>query len=502
MIRMSRSVSIFSLVVVMTVTVLATVAVALAQEEPLDEPQNEGGGGRGQEKITICHNDHVITVAKPAWPAHERHGDEELNGDTELENGDTGLENGGTELENPEDACPSEGALPEEPSEDATLTTDATDTATLPAGTISDVATLNVPVGTTGTIEFKLYGPFTTAPGSDACTTPIEGAGSTKPVTAFDPANPTFTSDPYTPTEAGIYNWTATFTPDAGDPSGEIGCGETVEQSVVDSGAPTTSTLTTEATPTAILPAGTISDTATLGTDVPVGTTGTIEFKLYGPFTTAPGSDACTTPIEGAGSTKTVPDDAIPAGSNTYPSDPYTPTEPGIYQWTATFTPDAGDPSGEIGCGETVEQSVVNEASSTTGTEQNMTLAGETGEAANLADPATETTNIEGTTQNGNTTLGTESMDDVLYGGSSANKLLGRHGNDYLDGGQGRDRMVGGKQNDHINGADGKPGDVINGGIGTDYCVGDVGDEIKNCDGNVVNVPLPSEAAAPAEARN
>jgi Ca2+-binding RTX toxin-like protein len=269
-------------------------------------------------------------------------------------------------------------------------------------------------------------------------------------------------------------------------------------------------TLTTEATLTPTLPDGTISDTATLGADVQDGTDGDIEFKLYGPFTTEPTEATAATDcvaanlVDNPSYTSTVAVDDHTAG-DTYPSATYTPTEPGIYQWTATFTPDAGqgDPTSEIGCGETVEQSVVDgDATSTTGTEQNMTLAGEIGEDANLADPATDTTNIEGTTQNGNTTLDTDSVDDVLYGGSSANKLLGRHGNDYLDGGKGRDRMVGGKQADHINGADGKPGDVINGGIGTDYCVGDVGDEIKNCDGNVVNVPLPSEAAAPAEARN
>jgi hypothetical protein len=63
--------------------------------------------------------------------------------------------------------------------------------------------------------------------------------------------------------------------------------------------------------------------------------------------------------------------------------------------------------------------------------------------------------------------------------------------------------MVGGKQGDHINGADGKPGnDVINGGIGTDYCVGDKGDDFRNCDGNVVKVPAPFESAAPVEAGN
>jgi hypothetical protein len=275
--------------------------------------------------------------------------------------------------------------------------------------------------------------------------------------------------------------------------------------------APTT--LTTDATDTATLPDGTISDVATL--DVPEGTTGTIEFKLYGPFAADAviGEDDCVDPDPEDpnaehnflfSDTEDVPDDEdLPEDSGKYTSDPFTPTELGKYQWTATFTPDAdqGDPTGEIGCGEEAEQSVVNEAG-TTATEQNMTLAGEIGEAANPADSATDTTNIEGTTQNGNTTLGTDSEDDVLYGDSSANKLLGRHGNDYLDGGKDRDRMVGGKGADRINGAEGKPGDVINGGIGIDHCIGDVGDEIKNCDGNVVYVPLPSEAAAPAEARH
>jgi hypothetical protein len=94
---MSRSVSIFSVVVVMTVTVLATVAVALAQEEPLDEPQNEGGRAYGLHKVPICHKGHVISVASPAWPAHERHGDTRIpSSDTEPENSGTESENGDT----------------------------------------------------------------------------------------------------------------------------------------------------------------------------------------------------------------------------------------------------------------------------------------------------------------------------------------------------------------------------------------------------------------------
>jgi hypothetical protein len=382
---MSRSASIFSVVVVMTVTVLATVAVAFAVP---------GEGSNGQAKVPICHKpgtpaEKTLYLPESALRGHLGHGDTmPENSATEPENGDTELENGDTELENPEDACETAGAPPEAPFEDATLTTDASD-ATLPDGTISDVATLDVPDGTTGTIEFKLYGPFTTLAEitPDSC------------VDEDDPGPP--------PVEANLL-----FTD-------------------------------TEAVPT---------------------------------------------------------DEDDPDGSGQYTSDPFTPTAPGFYQWVATFTSDTeGVDSSSSPCGDTTEQSLVTDATSTTATEQNnMTLAGEISEDANLADPATDTTDIEGTNQGVNTSAGTDNEDDDLYGDASANILLGRHGNDYLEGGQGPDRMVGGKQGDFVNGADGKPAnDVINGGIGTDYCVGDVRDEFRNCDGNVAKVPVPPQSAAP-----
>jgi Ca2+-binding RTX toxin-like protein len=359
---MSRSVSIFSIVVVMTVTVLATVAVALAQEEPLDEPQNEGGGPAG--KVLLCHNQkhnpHTISVGAPAQAAHERHGDTL-----------------GPCTGEPQPGAPTDLVLTTQATAEVALDEPISDTATL-SGATSDA---------TGTITFSAYGPF-------------------------DPAT---------------------------DPITDV-CDET--------------TLAYES-----------PDPVDIG-----------DADASGNYVVSSDDPAVTT-------------------------DDFVPTEAGRYQWVASYSGDDANEPVTSECNAENEQSVVNEAeaSSITSTEQNVTLAGEIGEAANLADPATDTTNIEGTTQNDNTTLGTDSEDDVLYGGSSANKLLGRHGNDYLDGGQGRDRMAGGKQGDHINGADGKPGDVINGGIGTDYCVGDVGDEIKNCDGNVVNVPLPSKSAAPVE---
>ena len=67
--RMNRRTSILSAVVAIAVTTLAMVTVAFAAQEQ--------GGGQGQEKVTICHNGHTITVGEPALAAHERHGDTE-----------------------------------------------------------------------------------------------------------------------------------------------------------------------------------------------------------------------------------------------------------------------------------------------------------------------------------------------------------------------------------------------------------------------------------------
>src|SRR5215212_7038923 len=326
MIRMNRSVSILGTVVVIMVTLLATVAVAFAA------PDTEGGrgqtkvtpitteattpetttpetaapdteGGRGQTKVTICHNGHTITVGAPGAAAHLLHHDGDAAG-----------------------ACTDKGTTPEPPEGTApALTTDATVEAALDEP-ISDTATLDVPDGTTGNIVFKLYGPFTAAPTATDCTAAkeITVASSTKTVPDDeDPAGSgNYTSDPYTPTAAGIYNWTATFTPDSGqgvDPSGEIGCGEAAEQSVVNGGA-TTLTLTTQATPSVTL-GEPISDTATLsGGDNP---TGTITFNVYGPDDEdCSGDPAFTSEVD-------------VNGEGDYSSKEFVPSAAGTYRWTA-----------------------------------------------------------------------------------------------------------------------------------------------------------------------
>ena len=63
---MSRHVSILSVVAAMALlSVLSVVTMAFAEQEE--------GGGRGQEKVPLCHNGHTITVGEPAQDTHLQH---------------------------------------------------------------------------------------------------------------------------------------------------------------------------------------------------------------------------------------------------------------------------------------------------------------------------------------------------------------------------------------------------------------------------------------------
>jgi hypothetical protein len=64
----NRKVWIASVISTVVALMLASMAVAFAAQEE---------GGNAQEKVTICHKGHTITVAAPALAAHERHGDTE-----------------------------------------------------------------------------------------------------------------------------------------------------------------------------------------------------------------------------------------------------------------------------------------------------------------------------------------------------------------------------------------------------------------------------------------
>lgn len=141
----------------------------------------------------------------------------------------------------------------------------------------------------------------------------------------------------------------------------------------------TTPVLTTQAT-TQVTLGDLISDTATLA-GATSDATGTITFTLYGPY------EASVDPA-------TEQTDPCAAGDLVFTSDPidigtadaqgnyvvespeFEPTEVGRYQWIASYSgDDKNEPSTTL-CRDDGEASVVSEASSTVGTEQNMTVAG------------------------------------------------------------------------------------------------------------------------------
>ena len=152
---MSRSVSILSVVVGMMVTVLAMGSVAFAAEDE---------GGQGQQKVTLCHKGHTITVGAPAVAAHERHGDDEGACETETP-------------ETPGEVSPPDTTVPDTTVPDTTTPDTTTPDTTTPDTTVPDTTTIGdrvvvIPCGqdldaivnaddpTIGT-RFQLEGPCT-----------------------------------------------------------------------------------------------------------------------------------------------------------------------------------------------------------------------------------------------------------------------------------------------------------------------------------------------------
>ncbi|MHB8577065.1 MAG: hypothetical protein ACYDCQ_17270, partial [Dehalococcoidia bacterium] len=223
-----------------------------------------------------------------------------------------------------------------------TLVTTAS--ASVPAGgMISDTATLTGGFNPTGTITFTLFGPA-----NPGCTgTPI--FTSTKTV-AGDGA---YTSDPFTTTLAGTYNFVAVYSGDAGNAAVTSACGA-ANESVVVTVTKATTALATVASATAAPAGGTISDTATLTGGVTP--TGTITFTLFGPNNAACTGTAIFT------STKTV------AGDGSYTSDNFTTAAVGAYNFVAIYSGDANNAGSMSVCGAMNESVVVTQATPTLAT--------------------------------------------------------------------------------------------------------------------------------------
>jgi hypothetical protein len=239
-----------------------------------------------------------------------------------------------------------------------TLTTNATptveignpisDTATLsgtanqPGSPVINPTTAGGPAG--GTITFNAYGP------DDATCSGTPAFTSAAIAVSGDGTN--YNSGDFTPTSAGTYRWTATYSGDSPNTNGaSSACNAANETTVV---SPKTPTIITFAVAGPVPLGGAISDTATIGNTAPKpdGTPagGTVTFMAYGPDDATCAGPAAFTSA------------AIPvSGDGNYGSGDFTPTLAGTYRWIATYTGDAPNTSGPVStsCNDPNESSLV-----------------------------------------------------------------------------------------------------------------------------------------------
>lgn len=250
----------------------------------------------------------------------------------------------------------------------ATVTTQASHTTVeIPVdGTldVSDVATIEGTGGVsnpnpTGTVDFHLCGPSTISISSCVAT---PGNAVSEDVLLSGLTNPAVVnSGPVEITSVGFYCWKAVYSGDSNyaGPLTDDGTNECFEVT------PVTPTLTTTAEAGPVDLGDPISDVAHLtGTaNDPEGNPagGTITFALYGPD-----SASC---AEADLVTTLGPFDVT--GDGDYPSGDYTPDEPGVYKWIATYSGDSPNTLGDAGaCGDEGESSTVNQDQPTMSTNQ------------------------------------------------------------------------------------------------------------------------------------
>jgi hypothetical protein len=222
------------------------------------------------------------------------------------------------------------------------LSTSATASVTL-GSPISDTATLsNATSDAGGTITFHLFS-------DSGCTNEV--ATGLSPVSVNGNGN--YNSGNFTPTAAGTYYWTASYSGDAKNLSASTACGDAGESSVVNKKQPT---LTTSATASVTI-GSPISDTATLSGGF--SPTGQITFHLF--------SDAgCTNEVTTGLSPVSV------NGNGDYNSGNFTPSAVGTYYWTASYSGDGNNLGASTSCGDPGESSVVNKAPATIATAQQL----------------------------------------------------------------------------------------------------------------------------------
>ncbi|MDX6677220.1 MAG: hypothetical protein QOE31_1272, partial [Solirubrobacteraceae bacterium] len=251
------------------------------------------------------------------------------------------------------------------------ITTDATASLKLGAGSFSDVARITGRVNPAGpsSVTFELYGPD-----NSACTgTPIFSSTVAVPASPVSPVS--VPSAPFTPTQAGTYRWVASYSGDTNNAGSAGACGDANETTVV---AKATPAITTDASNDMKI-GGDLSDVAKItGRSNPIGTSSVV-FRLYGP-----NDDSCTgTPVY----TSTVSVPASPVSPVSVTSGSYKPTAVGTYRWVASYTGDANNAAADGVCNDADENTVVAKATPaiTTDASNDMKIGGDLSDVATIS---------------------------------------------------------------------------------------------------------------------
>ena len=203
------------------------------------------------------------------------------------------------------------------------LTTTASPAVTI-GGAVSATAVLSGGVSPTGTITFSLYGPNDPTCGGMPRTSTVSTVS----------GNGSYASVPFTPTATGTYAFAAIYSGDVSNTAVSDLCGPAGQSVVVAQASPGLSVTI----PPALVLGGAFTATATV--DRGLMPTGTIDFHLYGPS-----SSACTgLPFAMSSVSETT-------GDGTYVSAPFTPTATGTYQILAIYEGDANNAQITQPCG-------------------------------------------------------------------------------------------------------------------------------------------------------
>jgi hypothetical protein len=241
----------------------------------------------------------------------------------------------------------------------------------------------------TGTITYSLW---TNSTCTQAATSPLF-ANSTNIATPVAVGSP---SPALLFTTAGDYWWKAVYTPSASsrNTGSESVCSTepltVVKPQPTISTSPNLSVITIGGSP-----AASFNDVATVSNGyfpTPNGgiLPGTVTFKLYGPFSSAPGASSCIDSGTGANLIASASGDVAATRASdtsaTATSATYTPTSVGTYQWVAKYNGNAQNLATAFSaCGDTSEQVTVQPAQPTATTAQtwrpqdSMTVTGITG---------------------------------------------------------------------------------------------------------------------------